>query len=92
MGFKCRVMQLQGELDDHQSAGWADSGAKEEIDQLRSENEALREDLKQVKKERDSARERQQATPLPASSRTERVSSNISRDLYISCVRVYVCV
>lgn len=73
MGFKCRVMQLQGELDDRQRAGWADAAAKEEIEHLRSENSTLREDLKKVKEERDLARQQKAPQASSSTARTERV-------------------
>ena len=80
MGFKCRVMQLQGELDDRQKQGWADAGAQEEIDHLRKENGTLREDLKVVKQERDSAlRARQSSTPQSSSSSSSSSSSYTER-------------
>ena len=82
MGFKCRVMQLQGELDDRQREGWADASAREEIEHLRTENATLREDLKKVKEERDLARKQKTPSPQSASSsssaRIERVHHNVS--------------
>ena len=69
MGFKCRVMQLKGELDDLRKDGSADAGAMAEIERLNGENGALREDLARAKKERDAAT----SLPQPASIRSERV-------------------
>ena len=80
MGFKCRVMQLQGELDDRVKAAW-DSGAREEIEQLRAEKEALREDLVAAKREKEAAVSRLQSLPHSAptsgTARVERVSVNL---------------
>lgn len=82
MGFKCRVMQLKGELDDLRKEGSADASARNEIERLTAENITLREDISQAKRERDEARRLQQTVP-PSSSNREKVC------LY-QCVHVHV--
>lgn len=82
MGFKCRVMQLKGELDDLRKEGGPDAGAQIEIERLTAENNTLREDLSQAKMERDAARVQQQTAP-PSSSSREKV-------LVCACIYMYV--
>lgn len=72
MGFKCRVMQLKGELDDLRKEGGPDAGAQIEIERLMAENSTLREDLSRAKMERDAAVMQQQTAP-PAGSTREKV-------------------
>lgn len=71
MGFKCRVMQLKGELDDLRKEGGPDAGAQIEIERLMAENSTLREDLSRAKRERDAAVT--QPTGPPASASREKV-------------------
>ena len=70
MGFKCRVMQLKGELDDLRKEGRADGGARAQIDSLTAENQALREDLASARKARE---EGGRQLPQQVTSRSERV-------------------
>ena len=70
MGFKCRVMQLQGELDDLRKEGREDAAARDQIEMLTAENETLREDLVRA---RDAAR---QQPSQQANSRTEQVMNH----------------
>ena len=67
MGFKCRVMQLKGELDDLRKEGGIDASAREELERLSAENATLRDDIIRYRSERDAALKRQstpqQATP-----------------------------
>ena len=85
MGFKCRVMQLQGELDDRQREGWADTAGREEIEHLRTENATLRDDLKVVKEERDVAQKQKPSS----NARIERVNGivfvQINHSLHMQC-------
>lgn len=71
MGFKCRVMQLKGELDDLRKEGGIDASTKEEMERLRTENATLHDDIMRYKKDRDAAAKR---LPSP-----QQVSSGTSQ-------------
>ena len=76
MGFKCRVMQLKGELDDLRKEGRTDGGARAAIESLTAENQALREDLASARKGRREEGGRPQL-PQQATTRSEMVHSNV---------------
>ena len=83
MGFKCRVMQLQGELNDLHKKGPADAVARGEIERLNEENQSLRTDLTRAReeaeaarKDRDAARRQAQQAQLSQQARQSTVSSS----------------
>ena len=76
MGFKCRVMQLQGELNDLHKKGPADAVARGEIERLKEENQSLRTDLTRAREEADAARRQAQQAQLSQQARQSTVSGS----------------
>ena len=74
MGFKCRVMQLQGELEATRR-DLRKGNSKEETERLERDNHRLESELKVAIRERDAAR-KQGASG--GSSRAEKVRHGIN--------------